>query len=330
MPAPNRINNPTVPVGYKLMAQLQVTHEMSAWAVEILRNPTYELFASATKTFGTVTVLARVELHSPDFQNHVVHRGVTLYEPVHRPVDLLVHATGVDVSGYQPHVNWAEVTASGVAFAFIKATEAATLVDHAFADHWGRAKNAGLLRGAYHFLRPKQDAVAQAQFFLAQLADRGELPPVLDVEVADGVPLPHIAAGVSTWLDHVVAKLGRAIVYASPGFWNLLPLIPNIATQADLWVANWGAASPMKVNGWQSWTFWQYTNKATIAGVPGTGAMDENRFNGSPAELKAYSDAFVRGLPAPTSFTLDTTFPQTCDLPGCADQCLAESGSENA
>jgi hypothetical protein len=31
--------------------------------------------------FGSLTVMARVEWHPPDFQNNVVHRGVTLYIP---------------------------------------------------------------------------------------------------------------------------------------------------------------------------------------------------------------------------------------------------------
>jgi GH25 family lysozyme M1 (1,4-beta-N-acetylmuramidase) len=30
---------------------------------------------------------------------------------------------GIDVSGYQPNINWATVKANGVEFAFIKATE---------------------------------------------------------------------------------------------------------------------------------------------------------------------------------------------------------------
>jgi GH25 family lysozyme M1 (1,4-beta-N-acetylmuramidase) len=30
---------------------------------------------------------------------------------------------GIDVSGYQPSVNWAAVKANGVSFAYIKATE---------------------------------------------------------------------------------------------------------------------------------------------------------------------------------------------------------------
>jgi hypothetical protein len=157
-----------------------------------------------------------------------MHRGVTLYENV--GADSGAPAEGIDVSGYQPIVNWASVTASGIAFAFVKATEATTLLDHTFVSHWAQAQQAKLLRGAYHFFRPRQDAVAQAKFFLAQLGDPGELPPVLDVEVADGVAPAQIAAGVSTWLNFVAANLGRVIVYTSPAFWNALPAIPDIAS----------------------------------------------------------------------------------------------------
>jgi hypothetical protein len=65
------------------MQQSQVTPEMTAWAVSILNDPvTYPMFSTATRTFGALTVMARVEWHPPDFQNSVVHRGVTLYVPV--------------------------------------------------------------------------------------------------------------------------------------------------------------------------------------------------------------------------------------------------------
>ncbi len=81
-PTPNVDDNPPIPDGYKPMSQSDVTPEMTDWAVAILHDPTdYPMFATTTKTFGSLTVLARVEWHPPDFQNDVVHRGVTLYEP---------------------------------------------------------------------------------------------------------------------------------------------------------------------------------------------------------------------------------------------------------
>lgn len=79
---PSTADNPPIPVGYKLMQQSQVTPDMTTWAVSILNDPvTYPMFATTTKPFGTLLVLARVEWHPPDFQNAAVHRGVTLYVP---------------------------------------------------------------------------------------------------------------------------------------------------------------------------------------------------------------------------------------------------------
>jgi hypothetical protein len=77
---PSTADNPPIPAGYHLMQQSQVTPEMTAWAVSILNDPaTYPMFATATKMFGALVVLARVEWLPPDFQNVAVHRGVTLY-----------------------------------------------------------------------------------------------------------------------------------------------------------------------------------------------------------------------------------------------------------
>ena len=121
---------------------------MPAWAVQILRHPAKCLmFATVTEAFEQLNVLARVEWHSPDFKNHAEHRGVTLYVPIRAAVDAPA-VEGIDLSGYQPTVDWTKV-----------------------ADHWARAKQANLLRGAYHFFRPKQDAAAQARLFLAQPSD---------------------------------------------------------------------------------------------------------------------------------------------------------------
>ena len=79
---PSTADNPPTPIGYQLMAQADVTTAMTTWAVAILDAPTtYPMFSTTTKVFGTLTVLARVEWHPPDFQNSVIHRGVTLYEP---------------------------------------------------------------------------------------------------------------------------------------------------------------------------------------------------------------------------------------------------------
>src|SRR4051812_18934171 len=64
---------------------------------------------------------------------------------------------GIDVSHYQKNVNWESVARSDVKFAFAKATESNSAVDHFFAANWRGIQDAGLFRGAYHFGRPGTD-----------------------------------------------------------------------------------------------------------------------------------------------------------------------------
>jgi len=79
---PSTTANPPFPAGWMLMQQSQVTSAMTTWAVMILDEPAMcPMFSTATMTFGTLLVLARVEWHPPDFNNSAIHRGVTLYEP---------------------------------------------------------------------------------------------------------------------------------------------------------------------------------------------------------------------------------------------------------
>src|SRR5262249_44391333 len=69
-----------------------------------------------------------------------------------------------------------------------------TSVNKNFAANWRTARACGLPRGAYHFLTPKADGGAQARMFLQQLGDdRGELTPIVDVELAPGCKGPCCA-----------------------------------------------------------------------------------------------------------------------------------------
>ncbi|KAJ8693935.1 hypothetical protein PTI98_008876 [Pleurotus ostreatus] len=94
---------------------------------------------------------------------------------------------GIDVSGFQPSVNWNTVKANGVSFAFIKATEGTTFISSSFSSQYVGATNAGFIRGAYHFAHPDSSSgAAQANFFLAHgggwSPDGITLPGALDIE----------------------------------------------------------------------------------------------------------------------------------------------------
>jgi lysozyme len=58
---------------------------------------------------------------------------------------------GIDVSVYDPLVNWAKVRAQGYRFALIRSSYGVennkTKMDTMFQSHWAGAKAAGMLRG---------------------------------------------------------------------------------------------------------------------------------------------------------------------------------------
>ena len=93
------------------------------------------------------------------------------------------YVKGIDVSKWQPGVDWRRLREQEIRFAFIKATQGESGVDPRFADHWAGARQAGILRGAYHFMDPDMDGRRQAENFLRTVAfEPGDLPPVLDIE----------------------------------------------------------------------------------------------------------------------------------------------------
>lgn len=57
-----------------------------------------------------------------------------------------------------------------------------------------------------------------------------------------------------------------------------------------LWIADYrGNAQPEVPGGWSHWTFWQYTDRGTIPGIPGP--TDINHYNGSHADLDRLSNS---------------------------------------
>ena len=163
---------------------------------------------------------------------------------------------GIDVSHWEPEIEWAKLASQGIYFAFIKATQA-NFPDPNFASHWAGAKQAGMLRGAYHFLDPRMDGKLQAETFLKTVKlEHGDLPPVLDLEElkiqtaepakdshgskgpkdqkgkkagrrmdvkptddTTKIPGSHIVGCAEQWLKTVEAETGRTpIIYSGPSF----------------------------------------------------------------------------------------------------------------
>ena len=202
---------------------------------------------------------------------------------------------GIDVSHYDGEIDWPTVSHSGVAFAYAKASEgtSAALLDAFFPANWSGMKDAGILRGAYHFFRPELDASAQAQQFLAQLANAnggssilraGDLPAVLDLEVIDSVAPANIFEGAAIWLETVESATGRQpILYTYGNYWREMLGNPQSLSQYPLWFAETGVTTPNIPGGWNNWTIWQF-DAQPVAGISST-AVDLDAFNGSIDDL---------------------------------------------
>lgn len=68
---------------------------------------------------------------------------------------------GLDVSHHQGHIDWSAL--KGWDFVYIKATEGRTWTDPLFEENWLGAGQAGLVRGAYHFLVTTSTGQAQGE-----------------------------------------------------------------------------------------------------------------------------------------------------------------------
>jgi uncharacterized protein (TIGR03382 family) len=202
---------------------------------------------------------------------------------------------GIDVSYYQGAIDWPTVKADGVVYAFIRTSDG-TYHDPKFDTYWAESRAAGVKHGAYHFFRPAGDPIAQADYLLSKIGGKLEaddLPPVLDVEAADGVPAATIAANIRLWSDHVEAAIGRKpIIYTGFYFWRDSVGNPDIH-QDPLWHAQYTTAScPNIATAWPDWEFWQYSSTGSVGGISGN--VDMDRFNGDKTQF----DAFL-GPPGP-------------------------------
>ncbi|MFD1467841.1 glycoside hydrolase family 25 protein [Hymenobacter caeli] len=190
---------------------------------------------------------------------------------------------GIDVSAYQGRIDWPEVARHAVRFAFIKASEGASLRDPRFAHNWRAARAAGICRGAYHYFRPDRSGEEQARLFIQTVPlAPGDLPPVLDVEAAQFHDVAVMRREVATWLRLVEAHYGvTPILYSNHGFYRR-----HLAGHFDgypLWLAHYEVDRPALPA--SKWIIWQHSDEAYVPGI--RGAVDFNVFQGSYAALLA-------------------------------------------
>lgn len=191
---------------------------------------------------------------------------------------------GIDVSHYQARINWDTIAAQAIDFAFVKATEGTDHTDSLFSTNWSNIKRVGMKRGAYHFFRPRSSVLQQAQNFMDHVQlEKGDLPPVLDVEVTDGASDELVIKRIRTWVEIIEHHYKiRPIIYTNLNFYRRY--IKQNFDNYPIWIARYNTLEP-KLGNDQDWCFWQYGNRGQLKGIKGF--VDFNVFKGSFLELES-------------------------------------------
>ena len=216
---------------------------------------------------------------------------------------------GIDVSNYQNTINWVQVKAAGVTFAWAKATQGTTFTDAQYANNATNGVSAGVYMGAYHFADANINtttagAIAEANHFLSVAQAyivACELPPMLDYEtdVSASMTGAQQTAWVEAWMNTVYTATGiKPILYTSGSIAN--QFTSALASYCKLWIATDNddganlipsppAPTPSAYDqaAWYpNWSFNQYSWTTTCSGIT-TGGIDADIFNGTIGQLKA-------------------------------------------
>jgi GH25 family lysozyme M1 (1,4-beta-N-acetylmuramidase) len=226
---------------------------------------------------------------------------------------------GIDTASVagNTNVSWTRAKAEGpISFAILRAAWG-TSKDSFFQSEWDSLESAGLVAGAYLFLRfkterfgPAPAPAQQVQTYLdvvdQRLEPQRDLPPIIDVEfpgkgrIETGLTAAQLLDGVRDAWQRLASHFGVApIIYTSGRVWREdlddLPA-PDLVDSA-LWLARYpfdknlpavrdpvraSELAPQVPSPWadpQTWFIHQYQGDAVqMPGFP-TGNVDMNRFH---------------------------------------------------
>jgi lysozyme len=228
--------------------------------------------------FATATYYIKEKFFKPGFV-HYKEFGIDI------PTNYSIH--GIDVSHYQQDIDWDLVKAMkvkniAVGFVFVKATEGISIVDARFRTNMAEAKEAGLVRGAYHFFIGSRSGKAQAAHFIEHVnLKKGDLPPVLDVEQVNGANALDFTTRIKDWLTIVEKKYNtKPIIYCNIDFYK--NYLQEQFSDYPLWIAHYLVKNKPRIN--NKWEFWQHNELGRVTGI--RTYVDFNAFSGDSAEFK--------------------------------------------
>ena len=233
------------------------------------------------KIFYTVIFLITCSIVAYYFKDRFNKPTFILYKEfgIYIPVNYQIH--GIDVSRHQQNISWdavkqMKINNVAVGFAFIKATEGTDLIDDQFKTNMRNALSAEIPRGAYHFFSGSKSGKLQAAHFVENVyLKKGDLPPVLDVEQANGASVTDLQQRVADWLKLVEKRYKvKPIIYSNISFYN--KFLAGKFDDYPLWVAHYLERNKPRIQ--RNWTFWQHNETGHVNGIKAN--VDFNVFNG--------------------------------------------------
>ncbi len=201
------------------------------------------------------------------------------------PVNYSIH--GIDVSHHQAAIDWHEVKDMQdknikIGFTYIKATEGLSNTDNAFRRNWFNAKEAKIPRGAYHFFISNKSGKVQAQNYIETVnLEKGDMPPVLDIEQTNGASVEDIQQHTKEWLVRIEKQYKvKPIIYTNVDFYT--NFLAGKFDDYPLWVAHYLVLDKPRIQ--REWLFWQHNERGRVNGI--TANVDFNVFNGDSTDFK--------------------------------------------
>lgn len=192
---------------------------------------------------------------------------------------------GIDVSEYQGKIRWSYVDTIEekypLRYVFIRATVGNDRVDNEFKRNWLGAKENKMIRGAYHYYRPNENSLEQANLFMKTVKlKKGDLPPVLDIEkLPKEQSIERLKIGLKRWLKAVELHYGvRPIIYTGEKYYD--DFLKEEFSDYLFWIANYNF---YREEIQEDWLFWQFTEKARVPGIATN--VDVNIYNGDLQQL---------------------------------------------
>ena len=175
---------------------------------------------------------------------------------------------------------------SGIIGMVHKATENVTYVDDKLKARCDLCRDAGMLFGTYHFLRPGNMG-NQVAFYFDQVASVQKFPDeeagwVWACDYEDpNIPLSQVA----DFCEQLEAVIGKPpILYTGFALKDKIAAGQDASrlTRYPLWLAHY-ASQPTLPKGWDKYWLWQYSDKASVPGI--VAPTDVNAYEGTAEDL---------------------------------------------